>query len=228
MNCIIIDDDEASRSALSQLIKQVDYLQLQQVFPNPLDALSILKSGTVDLVFLDVEMPEMTGMELLKSMNMPATILTTTHKEYALDAFEHSIIDYLVKPIALPRFIKAVEKANHNYAKQHAANATIDKNYFFIKKDSVLNKVPLKDILWIEALGDYLAVHTFDKKYVVHLTLKAIEGKLNDKFIRVHRSYIVNIDNVGMVEDTTIYINNNPIPVGALYREDFVKVLNLL
>ena len=124
-------------------------------------------------------------------------------------------------------FLKAVEKA-HNHIKKHTTHTTIDKDYFFIKKDSVLNKVPLKDILWIEALGDYLAIHTFDKKYVVHLTLKAIEGKLHDKFVRVHRSYIVNIDNVGMVEDTTIYINNTPIPVGALYRENFVKVLNLL
>jgi DNA-binding LytR/AlgR family response regulator len=227
MNCIIIDDDNASRSVLTQLVKQVDYLQLQNVCSSPLEAIGVLKHGNVDLVFLDVEMPEMTGMEMLKSMDMPATILTTTHKEYALDAFEHNIVDYLVKPILLPRFLKAVEKA-HNHIKKHTTHTTIDKDYFFIKKDSVLNKVPLKDILWIEALGDYLAIHTFDKKYVVHLTLKAIEGKLHDKFVRVHRSYIVNIDNVGMVEDTTIYINNTPIPVGALYRENFVKVLNLL
>jgi DNA-binding LytR/AlgR family response regulator len=227
MRCIIIDDDEASKNILVKLINQVDYMKLEGVFNNPVEALATLKAGNIDLVLLDIEMPEMSGLDLLKSVDMPPTILTTTHKEYALDAFEYNIVDYLVKPITLPRFVKAAEKAKANHEKH--ASATIDHNYFFIKKDSVLNKVPLKDILWIEALGDYLAVHTFEKKYIVHLTLKAIENKLpQGKFVRVHRSFIVNMDNVGLVEDTTIYINNNPIPIGALYRESFIKVLNLL
>ena len=229
MKSIIIDDDEACRTVLTQLVKQVDYLELAGIFNGPAEALTILKKENIDLVFLDIEMPEMSGMQMLKSIDMPPAILTTTHKEFALDAFEYNIIDYLVKPIQLPRFIKAVEKAKDYNNKINSATAGIDKDYFFIKKDSVLNKVPVKDILWIEALGDYLTVHTFDKKYVIHLTLKAIETKLpRDKFIRVHRSHIVNIDNVGMVEDTTIYINNTPIPVGALYKENFNKVLNLL
>src|SRR6476660_3345127 len=108
MRCIIIDDDDASKSVLSQMIKQVDSLQVTDAFSNPLQALEILKTGNVDLVFLDIEMPEMSGMDLLKSVAMPATILTTTHKEYALDAYEHNVVDYLVKPFTLPRFIKAV------------------------------------------------------------------------------------------------------------------------
>lgn len=229
MKCIIIDDDDASRNVLTHLVKQIDYLQLVGTFSGPAEALSTLKKDNIDLAFLDIEMPEMSGMDMLKSIDMPPTILTTTHKEYALDAFEHNIIDYLIKPIALPRFLKAVEKAKNHHVKLNSANGIIEKDYFFIKKDSVLNKVPVKDILWIEALGDYLTVHTAEKKYILHLTLKAIEGKLpHDKFIRVHRSHIVNIDNVGMVEDTTIYINNTAIPVGALYKENFIKVLNLL
>lgn len=229
MKCIIIDDDDASRNVLNQLVKQVGYLQLVNTFSNPMEALSIIKNDHIDLVFLDIEMPEMSGMDMLKNVDMPATILTTTHKEYALDSYEHNVIDYLIKPITLPRFTKAVEKAKDNNHNKQAATAIVDKNYFFIKKDSVLNKVPLKDILWIEALGDYLSVHTFEKKYIIHLTLKAIENKLpHSKFVRVHRSFIVNMDNVSLVEDTTIYINNNPIPIGALYKDSFMKVLNLL
>lgn len=228
MNCIIIDDDDASRNVLIQLIKQLDYLHLQTICKSPLEALPVLKTGNIDLVFLDIEMPEMTGMELLKSVEMPTTIITSTHKEYALDAFEYNIIDYLVKPVGLPRFIKAIEKVKQNIASKQT-NGEVDKEYFFIKKGSVLSKVPLKDILWIEALGDYITVNTHEKKYTIHLTLKAIENKLPaHKFIRVHRSFIVNMDNVGMVEDTTIYINNNPIPLGALYKEAFTKELNTL
>jgi len=227
MKCIIIDDDEASKSVLTKLIKQVDYVELVAVFSNPIEALPTLKKGNIDLVFLDIEMPEMSGIDLLKTIDMPPTILTSTHKEYALDAFEYNIIDYLVKPITLPRFIKAVEKAQ-NHVKQNS-QAIADNNYFFIKKKSVHNKVPWKNILWIEALGDYLTVNTFEEKYVVHLTLKVIENKLpHGKFVRVHRSFIVNMDNVGLVEDTTIYINNNPIPVGALYKDSFIKAMNLL
>lgn len=228
MKYIIIDDDEASRKILVQLAKQVENLEIIDTYSNPVDALGVIAGGGVDLVFLDIEMPEMNGMELLGTVSMPPTILTTTHKEYAVDAFQYNVIDYLVKPIGLPRFIKAMEKA-----RKERANATdqsgVNKDYFFIKKHSVFNKVALKDILWIEALGDYIKVHAADAKHVVHMSLKAIEDKLpKDKFLRVHRSYIVNIDNVGMVEDTTIYINNNPIPIGALYRENFIKVLNLL
>lgn len=228
MKYIIIDDDDASRKIILQLAKQVENLEIIDAYSNPVDALKVLEKGGVDLVFLDIEMPEMTGMEMLNSVNMPPTILTTTHKEYAVDAFKYNVIDYLVKPIGLPRFIKAMGKARKEFAGP-SNHASINKEYFFIKKHSVFNKVALKDILWIEALGDYIKVHASDAQHVVHLSLKAIEDKLpNDKFLRVHRSYIVNIDNVGMVEDTTIYINNNPIPIGALYRENFIKVLNLL
>jgi DNA-binding LytR/AlgR family response regulator len=229
MKCIIIDDDDASRTVLKQLVGQVSYLNLVAVCTKPSEAVSLLKKEQVDLAFLDIEMPEMTGMELLGSVAMPPTILTTTHKEYALDAFEHNIIDYLVKPVTLPRFIKAVEKAKAAHNKVNAQDGLMERDYFFIKKDSVHTKVPTKDILWIEALGDYITINTVNGKYILHLTLKSIEGKLSpDKFIRVHRSYIVNIDNVGMVEDTTIFINNVSIPVGALYKESFLKVLNLL
>jgi DNA-binding LytR/AlgR family response regulator len=228
MNCIIVDDDDASRKVLSHLIKQTDFLNEVAACPNPVEAMKVLQKQEIDLVFLDIEMPEMTGMDMLKTLeNRPGVILTTSHKEYALDAFNLNVIDYLVKPVELPRFIKAVNKAKDLISVKDQVSA--NREYFFIKKDSVLTKVPVKDILWIEALGDYITVHTKEQRFILHATLKSIENKLPaDKFIRVHRSYIVQMDNVKLVEDTTIYINDVSIPVGAMYKENFIKHLNPL
>lgn len=228
MNCIIVDDDDASRSALVQLAKQIDNLVIVKSCSTSIEAMNALKKEPVDLLFLDIEMPEMNGMELLKALdNRPQVIFTTSHKEYAVDAFEMNVVDYLVKPVTLPRFLKAVAKAkDSNEVKDQVSTG---QDYFFIKKDSVLTKVPIKDILWIEALGDYITVHTKDQRFVLHATLKSVESKLpKDKFIRVHRSYIVQIDNVKKVEDTTVYINDMSIPVGALYKDNFIKHLNPL
>jgi DNA-binding LytR/AlgR family response regulator len=229
MKCIIVDDDEASRTALSQLLKQVNYIELVTVCSNTADAITALNKNDIDLLFLDIEMPGMTGMELLKNMDIkPMVILTTSHKEYALDAFEHNVIDYLVKPVELPRLMKAITKAK-SLKNDSVLVESNSKDYFFIKKNSVLNKVYIKDIFWIEALGDYLTVHSWNEKFILHITLKAIESKLPpSKFVRVHRSHIVQVDNIAAVEDNTIFINNTPIPVGALYKENFIKALNLL
>jgi len=225
MNCIIVDDDEASVNVFLQIIKQVDFLNVTQTCSTPLDAMEALSRNTVDVLFLDIEMPEMSGLDMLKALpEKPQVILTTSHKEYALDAYELNVIDYLIKPVTLPRLLKALAKV-----KQDSNHLNIVQDYFFVKKDSVLTKVPVVDILWIEALGDYITLHTKTGKFILHITLKSVESKLPaNKFVRVHRSYIVQIDNVRTVEDTTIYINEVSIPIGALYKENFIKRLNTL
>ncbi len=230
MRCIIVDDEEMSRTALTHLVEQVDYLHLTGQCSNAMDASNFLEKERIDLMFLDVEMPEMTGLEFLRNLSHPPlVILTTSHTKYALDAFEHNVVDYLVKPIQLARFMKATNKAREIF-ESNAAEVTSDKkDYFFVRTGGVLNKIKINDILYIEALGDYITIFTVDKKYVLHMTLKAIEGKLPPrKFVRVHRSFMVAVDNVSSVEDTTIYIREKPIPVGALYRENFMKRLNML
>ncbi len=230
MNAIIIDDDDACREILVQLISHVDSLELTGSFSRAKDALKALKDNDVHIVFLDVEMPEMTGLELLSSLEIkPQVILTTSHKKYAFDAFDYEVVDYLLKPITLPRFLKAVEKAGKNLEKSINKGMVGNKEYFFIKSDSIINKVFIKDVLWIEALGDYVKIHTPEKSYVLHITLKALESKLPaDKFARVHRSHIVQLDNVKNVQDTSIYVGDLFIPLGALYKENFLKKLNLL
>ena len=230
LNCIIIDDDEACRVALEQLIGQVDNLKHTGSFENGRLGIKAIKSSETHLVFLDVEMPEMSGLEMLAELEIkPLVIVTTSHKEYAFDAYQHEIVDYLVKPVSMPLFLKAVSKAERHFENLFLGNKPNDRNYLFIRKDSIVHKVPVNDVLWIEAMGDYVTIHTKDKKYILHSTLRTIESKLSkDKFIRVHRSYIVQLENIKTVEGNSIYINETAIPLGTLYKDNFFKRLGIL
>ena len=230
MNCIIVDDEEMSRNAMKHLIEQVSFLNLIKVCEGSLDAVKTLEKEKIDVVFLDIEMPDMNGMELIKFLKTrPLIILTTSHKEYALDAFDYNVVDFLVKPVSLTRFLQSADKAKELFENSKTQLESVNKDYFFVKNNSVMNKLFIKDILWIEAMGDYVTVNATNKKFTLHTTLKAIEEKIpSNKFVRVHRSFIVAVDNISAVEDTIICINNKLIPVGALYKEAFMKRLNLL
>ena len=230
MDCIIVDDDKMSQKAMEHLVSQVPFLNLVGTYSNATEAMGALNKSNVDLMLLDVEMPVMNGLEFMKSLQKPPmTILATSKKEYALEAFECNVIDYLVKPIAVNRFFTAIEKSNDIH-KNASKNITFSNHEFlFAKVNGVLTKICMKDILWIEALGDYIVINTSEKKYTIHSTLKSIENKLSsDKYIRVHRSYIVSIDNINSIDDNTILINKHLIPVGLVYKENLTKRLNLL
>jgi two-component system, LytTR family, response regulator len=230
MNCIIVDDDEMSRAALKHLISQIPYLELIGVYQDTAEALSALNEKKVDLMLLDIEMPGISGLEFIKGLkNPPLTILVTSKKEYALEAFECNVIDYLVKPILIDRFFKAIEKARDIFDNYKKNLVSSNQDYLFVKISGALIKIDIRDILWIEALGDYISVNTIAKKHTVHSTMKSIENKLSpEKFIRVHRSYIVSIDNINSIDDNTIVINKQLIPVGYVYKEKLIKQLNLL
>ena len=230
MNCIIVDDEEMSRSAMNHLLQKVDFLDLKCLCSDAIQAIDALKKHKIDLMFLDIEMPDMSGMDLVKSLETkPIIIFTTSYKDYAIDAFEYNVVDYLIKPVSLPRLLKAVSKAKNILDATKDQVTITDKDYFFIKYNSLLTKIFFKDILWIEALGDYITINTPNKKFVLHLTLKYIEGKLpKDKFARVHRSFIVAIDNITAFEDGTICIGKQLIPIGAMHKEEFFNKLNLL
>ena len=173
LNCIIIDDDEACRLLLEQLIDQVDNLKHAGSFENGRKGINALKSSETHLVFLDVEMPEMSGLEMLSELEIkPLVIVTTSHKEYAFDAYQHEIVDYLVKPITMPHFLKAITKAERHFENLFLGNKPNDRNYLFIRKDSVINRVPIADVLWIEAMGDYVTIQTKDKKYILHVSIR--------------------------------------------------------
>jgi DNA-binding LytR/AlgR family response regulator len=230
MNCMIVDDDEMSSQCLIHLMQKVEDLNLVNVCTSSLEAISRLEKGDIDLLFLDIEMPVMNGIELLKSLNKPPLVIfTTSHTQFAMEAYENNVLDYLVKPIALPKFLKSVEKAK-TFLKQPAQKKDVfNRDYLFLKKNSILNKVHIKDLQWIEAMGDYVTINTQDARYTLHMTLKALEKKLPaGNFLRIHRSYIIQLDHITSIDDNMVCIGKKLIPVGALYREDFMMRLNLL
>ena len=230
MNCIIVDDNKFARAAIKQLITQVDFLNLVNEFDNAIEAFNFLKKETIDLIFLDVEMPNMTGIELLQNLEKrPIVILSSAKKEYAIDAFDLNVVDYLLKPLTLPRFLMAVDRAKEIYDSKSSRIEPSEKEYIFIRANSILSKISINDIQYIQALGDYVNIFTEAKKYTVHLNLRAIEEKLpSHLFYRIHRSYLINMDKIDSIEKETAYIVKHPIPIGEAYKSNLLKRLNLI
>ncbi len=232
MNCVVVDDNKLARTALVHLIEQVDNLELVEQFENPVDAVNFINRDQVDLVFLDVEMPAMSGLDVVKSLEKrPIIILITAKVDYAIQAFELNVADYIVKPVTLPRFLSAVAKAKDLFENtDHKLEAGINEmEFIFVKNKTVLNKILLDDILFVQAMGDYVTFHTSKKTFTIHITLTGIEKRLpTSKFFRVHRSYIVSIHHIDQIEGETIYINHNPIPVGEQYKQSLLKKINFI
>lgn len=217
--------------ALKQLVSQVQGLDLIAECNDAAEALDVLNSSQVDLLLLDIEMPAMTGLDLIKKLgsSKPLIIFTTAKKEYAVEAFELNVIDYLVKPIALPRFKQAVDKAEEALDSNKQEVKVEEQAFVFVKDNGILKRIAIDDILFLEAMGDYVKVHTPQKFHVVHATLKSIEEKLpSSKFIRVHRSYIVAINKIDYIQEGTISIGKTTIPVADTHKSNLSKRLNLL
>ncbi len=232
MNCIIVDDNKMARTAIRQLVDQVDFLNLVQECSNPVDAFNYLKKENVDLVFLDVEMPEMSGLELVKNLaTHPIIILVTAKKDYAVEAFELNVADYLIKPVSLSRFVAAVSKAKALFDSkdQKVEINEKEKEYIFVRTDSILIKIKINEILYIQAMGDYVNIFTAGKRTTVHITLKGIEEKLpKDLFYRLHRSYLIATNHIDNVEENTAYIGKHPIPIGEQFKKELLKKINLI
>ena len=232
MNCIIVDDNKMARTALKKLIEQVDSLVLQEECASPIDAYNYLLKENVDLVFLDVEMPGMTGIELVKNLEKrPIIILITSKTDYAVEAFELNVADYIIKPVTLSRFMVAVAKAKELFELkgQKIELNEKDKEYMFVRSNSVLTKIKINDITYIQALGDYVNIYTLDSRYTVHITLKGMEEKLPaEKFYRLHRSYLIALDHIDKVEEGTAFISKHPVPIGEQYKKELLKKINLI
>ncbi|WP_298545055.1 LytTR family DNA-binding domain-containing protein [uncultured Aquimarina sp.] len=238
MNCIIIDDEETARAIIQQLCSQVEELNVIEEFPNAIQAIKFLNSSTVDLIFLDIHMPDFTGFDFIQTLkNPPKIILTTSDKNFALEAFEYDcIVDYLVKPITLPRFLKAIQKAESSTKNtttktpnESSKVASSEENDLYINIDRRLIKIDIPTINIIEAKGDYILIKTENQNYTVHSTLKKIEEKLpDDLFLKVHRSYVINIKKIIDIEDNSVLIEKDVIPVSRSNRPELMKRLNLL
>ena len=228
---IIVDDDELCISVIEDMVNQLDEFSCIGTFLNALDAYNFINSNDVDVIFLDVEMPKMGGIELLKNLKIsPLVVMITSHDEFALESYEYNVTDFLKKPVVWTRFIKTVQKINHQlFGLGGKLIENDDKEHVFIKTDSKLVQLKLTNVLWVEALGNYVRVNTNEEKFTVLTTMKEIESKLSSKeFVRVQRSFIVRIDKINSIEDNHIIINDKEIHIGKSYKEEFSKKLNIL
>lgn len=240
LTCIVVDDEPLARNLLTEHIRKIPYLELKAAFGNPLEALDFLRENKVDILFLDIQMPELTGISLLKILqNKPAVILTTAYSEYAIESYELDVTDYLLKPITFERFLKAVEKANKKLTTpqnkeseptreegQSEQVVDIKSNFIFVKDGRKLVKIDLHAVQFIEGLKDYVRIHTPHRNITTLQRMKNLEEQLPEKqFIRVHHSYIVAVAWIDEIERERIFIGKHIIPVSDTYRKPFQEFI---
>lgn len=226
ITCMAIDDEPLALELLTDYIGKVPYLQLVHTNTNAIEALQYLQQHTIDLLFLDIQMPELTGLQVMRILkNNCRVILTTAYSEYAMDGYEHNVIDYLLKPIAFDRFYTAAEKARAVFEKPNDKPINISAatpGYIFVKTDSRLIKVNLQDILLVEGMKDYIAIHTVQEKLITLQSMRSMEESLpGPHFVRVHKSFIIALDKIDSIERNRIFIQQTVIPIGETYRESF-------
>ncbi len=234
MNCIIVDDEPLARDLLEDFISKIPFLKLQALCKNGFEAVEILQREKIDLIFLDIQMPDISGVQLFESLIVkPQVVFTTAYHDYAVEGFELDATDYLVKPFTFERFLKAANKAYRIY---HLNNTGTDslkqidensqKDFLFVKEGTSTVRINLNEVLYMEGLKDYIKIFTKEKTVLTLMPLKMMEGKLpSDKFVRVHRSYIVSISKIDSIERSRIIIGDNWIPIGDYYKDEFQKRL---
>ncbi|MAE09034.1 MAG: DNA-binding response regulator [Bacteroidetes bacterium] len=229
IRCLIVDDEELALNVLEKYISSVPTLRLVGRCDNAIEAISFLHSHTVDLLFLDLNMPELSGLDMLKTLqNPPKIILTTAYSEYALESYEYGVVDYLLKPIKIERFIKAVNKVVELFGEHRGSvdNEEIISKPILIKEDQTTFVVPQADILYVEAYGNYLKIHTQEKTYLTRLTMQQMFSELSDTiFSRIHKSYIVNKQKVSRMMGNVVFISKIELPIGTTYKKDFMKAM---
>ncbi|MBN1462856.1 MAG: response regulator transcription factor [Paludibacteraceae bacterium] len=234
MKCTVIDDEPYALELIKDYILRTPFLELAKCFSNPFKAMDFLNKERIDLVFLDINMPEISGIQLYKSLNIPPMVIfTTAYPEFAAESYEYNAIDYLVKPIKYERFLKAVNKASgfintppSSDSQEVKSVQTSKDNCLFIKSGSQLVKIYPNDILYIEAAGNYMCFHTREKKVMTLLNAKEVLELLpGNHFVRIHKSYIISIDHIDAIERHDVIVNGKLIPIGITYREHFLSLM---
>ena len=230
LRCLVVDDDPLALQIVENCIGNTPFLTHVASCESAITAAEILRQQPIDLLFLDVEMPRMSGLDLLRTLqNPPLVILITSSKSYAVEAFEVDVLDYVVKPISYARFLQAAQKALEvvNSRAEAAESSPADAPFTFVKVDSKLVKVQFDEVHYVEALGDYVHIVTGKSKLIIYSTMRAVEEKFPAAlFVRVHRSFIVNLKRVQTIEDNTIIIDNKHIPIGQTYQKEVFQRLN--
>ena len=226
LNCLIVDDEPLARKGLQEYVDEIEFLNTVGSCENALKASRYLSEQQVDLIYLDIQMPRLSGIEFLKTIKSPPmTIFTTAHTDYAIESYSLDVIDYLVKPITFERFLKASQKALEYYKLRSGAgsNNAGQTDYFFVRCDSKFEKVFFRDVSFIEALQNYAVIHVPGRKLITYITLTSLENQLpRDRFIKVHKSYIVSVPHIHAIEGSEILINNDRIPISRSLREEVI------
>lgn len=225
IKCIITDDEPVARKGLQSYVEKVDFLTLTGVCEDAIQLNTLLKTERPDLLFLDIEMPYLSGLDLLATLtNPPKVIITSAYEQYALKGYEFDVTDYLLKPIPFERFLKAVNKVHDLLLKETPPGA---EEFLFVKSDKQMKKIFLKDIFFIEGLENYICIYTASDKTLVHSTMKNIYSSLPESdFIQTHRSFIININRVNLIEGNILNIEGHEIPVARNYREQvFTRII---
>lgn len=236
LRCVIVDDEPLARECIENYVAKVDYLQLTGTVTNPVELDQLLEAHPANLIFLDIQTPLINGIDYLKmTPNPPMVIITTAYPSFALEGFQLDVLDYLLKPITFDRFFKAVTKAKDYFSLKQKSFATLDaakadtlEDYFFIKCDSKYERIYINDILYVQALENYVNIYTSKRKYLTLLNLKSVEENLHGHaFIKVHKSYIVSIPKIEAIENNDILIQGTRIPISRSYREETIdRILN--
>lgn len=232
LKCIIVDDEAMAVRVLENYVQQIKGLQLSGTFSNALDAFTALQEQETDLLFLDIQMPVMSGLGLLRSLpKPPAVILTTAHREFALESYDYNVVDYLLKPIAFERFLKAVGKVLHHdfmpVGSSVSTETTTEAPFIYIKSDRQFVKILLDDVLYIESVKNHVQIVTTKGKYITLMTISEMEEKLPpQRFIRVHRSFIVALMKIEQFSHTNLTAGNHLIPIGELYKSLVLRKLS--
>ncbi len=229
INCLIIDDEPLARKGLKEYVDEVEFLQLAGEFENPLRATERLEQGEIQLLFLDIQMPKISGLDFFRSLQPSIPVIfTTAYPQFALDGFELNALDYLVKPVSFERFYKAALRAKEYYEvrEKNSAEKPISAGYFFIKADNKLVKIFFRDVLFAEALQNYVVIQTVEKKYITYLTFKAIEEYLPaNVFLKTHKSYIIAADKIDSIEGNDILIGTHHIPISRNLKDEVMEKL---
>ena len=225
IRCVVIDDEQPARELILLHLSTMRDFEAIATFDNALDAFNFLQKNQVDLIFLDIRMPRVSGLELIRSLkSCPKVILTTAYREYAVEAFELEVMDYLVKPVTQERFMKAISRFNYTQTESPDTTSSFDTAYIFLKAGKGLTKIYLKDILYIEGLRDFIKVHTAERVFVASERLSYMEEKLPEKqFARVHKSFIVALGKIDSLQAEQVMIGATAIPIGRVFKNEFLK-----
>ena len=230
MNVLIVDDNEIARDTLSQIAGRIKDVKIAGECADALQAYNMLQEKQIDVILLDIEMPGMTGLELTRNLEKgPVIVFTTSKRDYAVEAFELNVADYIIKPVTPGRLIQAIDKARELIESTTEELNVSEEEFIFIRDSNIIRRIRLDDILFVESMRDYVKLHTPQKFYAIHTTLKAVEDRLpSSKFLRVHRSYIVAIEKIDTIREGVIIVQEKAVPVADAYRAALNKRMNVL